>query len=102
MVELSLPLVGSLGCWLERLAVLGIEATVEEGLIWARIRQVLEAPELRAPTASEPVQLLPAAGSQGGVLPSTQKVALCSWPDRVSVRVAESLSEGPLLVTVTW
>jgi len=101
MVELSLFVFGSFGCWLERLPVFEIEATVEEDLIWARIRQVLEAPEVKPPPASEPDQLLPADGSQGGEAPSTQKVAFCSWPLSVSVKRAESLSEGPVLVTVS-
>src|SRR5438270_823176 len=69
-VELSLFVVGSLGCWLDRLPVLPIEVAVEDDLIWARIRNVLPAPAESEPTAVEPDQELApaAAGSQAGRL----------------------------------
>src|SRR5919204_173736 len=97
-VELSLALVGSVGDWAESEAVFEIEATVEEGLIWARIRTVFEAPAAIAPRAVEPLQLAPRLGSQAP-LESTQKVAPWSSLERVSVRVALVPFEGPLLET---
>src|SRR2546425_293965 len=67
----SLPLVGSVGDWLPTEAVLVSVPAAALGLIWARIRTVLLAPLLSAPTGSVPVQLAPMLGSQAEPL-STQ------------------------------
>src|SRR5436305_1279644 len=63
--------VGSVGERLQTEAVLVSVPGAALGLIWARIRNVLLAPLLSAPTGSVPVQLAPRLGSQAGPL-STQ------------------------------
>src|SRR5881396_1320501 len=70
----SFALFGSVGDWLPTEAVLLRVPAAALGLIWARIRTVLVAPLLSAPTAWGPLE-------------------------RVSVSAAEVPSEGPLLVT---
>src|SRR5919204_61224 len=71
--EVSLEAVGSVGDWAESEAVLSIEAALEPGLIWARIRTTLEEPALIAPSVlSEPLQAEPPIGLQGGLAPSMQ------------------------------
>src|SRR3954452_9242118 len=72
VVEVSLVLTWSLGDWADSEAVLSIEATVEPGLIWARIRTTFEEPALIAPSVlNEPPQLEPPTGLQG-LAPSMQ------------------------------
>src|SRR6266516_6158515 len=68
----SFALVGSVGDWVESEAVLARVPAAAPGLIWARIRTVLVAPLLSAPTARVPPQAEPPLGAQGGLAPSTQ------------------------------
>src|ERR687888_183554 len=81
-------------------AVLGMLLTVEEGLIWARILTVVEAPALSGPTARLPLQALLVARVASQLAP-VQYFAPCSSLESVSLSVTALLSEGPLLVTTS-